>query len=149
MQSLLSVRLGFAGTAYLNRFAEILAPTGLTPGRLLAVAILQSHPACDQNFLARGLSITKASAMALVDKLQAQGLVERRPGADRRSNALHLTVEGEAVFAEAMRLEAELHDELFGWMSELELQRLTVTINEITRRASREPVDVADKTRTA
>lgn len=54
--------------------------------------------------LAKVLALTHSGAVRLTDRLEAEGLVERRAGADARSRALHLTPAGRAR-AQALRTE--------------------------------------------
>lgn len=44
--------------------------------------------------LARVLDLTHSGAVRLADRLEGDGLLERRPGADGRTRALHLTADG-------------------------------------------------------
>jgi DNA-binding MarR family transcriptional regulator len=67
-----------------------LAAHGLTPAKLTALTLIRANPGCDQTALGRALSINRSSAMKLVNFLVERGLVERRPGRDLRTNALHL-----------------------------------------------------------
>ena len=131
------VRLTLAASAVLDRFASLLAPHSLTPSRVLALSFIDNHPGCDQNALARGLGITKASAMSVIDRLESFKLVERSSGANRRSNALHLTDGGRAAFAESLRLERGLSEWLYGWMDQDSLAEFLAALDEITRRAER------------
>jgi DNA-binding MarR family transcriptional regulator len=83
--------------------AEAIAGDGLTPQQLGVLAYLNrqtGEPDIDQNGLAARLGIDRASTSALVDDLEAMGLVERRVnGADRRARLLRLTSRGEKVRA--------------------------------------------------
>jgi DNA-binding MarR family transcriptional regulator len=79
-----------------------LAELGLSPGRATALAFVASHPGCDQMSLGRELGVNRASTMKTVDELVSRGLVERRPGRDRRTNALHATSCG-GIAAEAVQ----------------------------------------------
>src|SRR5262245_10751103 len=83
--------------------AEAIAGDGLTPLQLGVLAYLNpqtGEPDIDQNGLAARLGIDRASTSALVDDLEAMGLVERRVnGADRRARLLRLTSRGEKVRA--------------------------------------------------
>ena len=54
--------------------------------------------------LARVLALTHSGAVRLADRLERDGLVERRPGADGRTRALHATAAGARA---AQRLQAE------------------------------------------
>ncbi len=52
--------------------------------------------------------------MAAVNNLVALGAVERRPGRDRRSNALHLTAAGTRLRDEIVQLTADHDADFFG-----------------------------------
>jgi len=67
-----------------------LALHGLTPAKLTALLLIRANPGCDQTALGRALSVNRSSAMKLVNFLVERNLVERRPGRDLRTNALHL-----------------------------------------------------------
>ena len=96
-EDLLGYRLRRADVLAMARLSQALAPLGLTPARVTALTFIQREAGCDQAALGRALGVNRASAMGLVDHLAAGGLVERQPGADRRSHALHLTPAGEAA----------------------------------------------------
>ena len=81
----------------LGRIADSLSELGLTPARATAVTYVALHEGCDQMALGRALGINRASTMKAVNDLVALGLIERRPGRDRRSNALYLTPHGAEV----------------------------------------------------
>ncbi len=85
---------------------------GVPAGRATALAYIGLHPGCDQTELGNVLAINRASTMAAVNNLVAIGVVERRPGRDRRSNALHLTEAGHRLRAEVVQLTAD-HEEWF------------------------------------
>ena len=78
----------------IGRIADALAELGVTPARATALVYIRLHEGCDQMALGRALGINRASAMKAVNGLVALGVVERRAGRDRRSNALHLTPRG-------------------------------------------------------
>lgn len=84
-----------------------LEPHGLTPAKLTALMLIRANPGCDQTTLGRALSINRSSAMKLVNGLAARGLIERRPGRNLRTNALHLLPHGETQLVGLLPL---LHD---------------------------------------
>jgi DNA-binding MarR family transcriptional regulator len=88
------------------------AKLGVAAGRATAVIFIGLNPGSDQTELGRMLGINRASTMATVNNLVALGAVERRPGRDRRSNALHLTPAGEHISEEITRIANE-HDASF------------------------------------
>lgn len=130
------VRLTRTAAAVLDRYAAMLRPLKLTPARVLALAFVDSHAGCDQNALAGALNITKASAMALIDRLEGLKFVERRRGVNRRTNALHLTEHGQGVFLESLRVEEGLQQVLYGWMNDGQLTEFLEIIDRIARYAS-------------
>src|SRR4051812_37462270 len=82
------MRLSSVHLAVMTLYSAALEVLGLTPSRVLALAYVIEHPGCDQSSLARALAVNRASAMALVDRMEALGYLQRFPGPDRRSNAL-------------------------------------------------------------
>ncbi|MFI6290785.1 MarR family winged helix-turn-helix transcriptional regulator [Nonomuraea sp. NPDC050790] len=69
-----------------------------------ALATILAVPGEHVDALSKVLGITGSGTVRLVDRLAAEGLVERRPGRDRRSVSLWLTERGaetaEAIVAE-------------------------------------------------
>jgi DNA-binding MarR family transcriptional regulator len=130
------VRFSFAGTAFLNHYAALLESLSLTPSRVLALAYIDEHPGCPQSSLGRVMGINRASAMLLIDKLESHTFVERRPGPDRRTNALFLSPEGQVAFEAALQVEIELYDVVFGWMGEEKETSFFAIIDEITARSN-------------
>ncbi len=75
--------------------AEILEPEGLTPLLYAVIAALGEEPGIDQRRLAARLGIDPVSAGQMIDRLEAEALVDRRVDpADRRARVLRLTRRG-------------------------------------------------------
>jgi DNA-binding MarR family transcriptional regulator len=102
-----------------------------------ALSFLHEQPGCGQRSLARALEVKQASAMAMIDKLEALRLVERKAGRNRRTNALHLTEAGEAPFDEALALEQVLTRRLLRWMKPADLSTFMNQVDQVRVRASR------------
>jgi MarR family transcriptional regulator, negative regulator of the multidrug operon emrRAB len=64
---------------------------GCTPS---ALSLIGHEPGLSVDYLARILSMSHPGAVRLVDRLEADGLVARRPTSDGRVVALHLTAAG-------------------------------------------------------
>ena len=94
--------LGAVGLAVADRIEEtaraVLGRAGETPAALVVIGY-GLGPSNDQ--LRRILGLSHPGAVRLVDRLVADGLVERRQGRDRRAIALHLTDRG-AVLREEL-----------------------------------------------
>ena len=59
-----------------------------------ALVHLDAYPGESVQELATVLGVSQPAAVKLADRLSADGLLERRPGRDNRTRALHLTPEG-------------------------------------------------------
>ena len=108
--SRLGLQLHYADVRVMAGLSARLAPLGVTPARATAIVYIGLHPGCDQTTLGRALGVNRASTVKAVDEMEALGAIERRPGRDRRTNALHLTSAGEAL---RTRIEHEtaVHDQ--------------------------------------
>lgn len=60
-----------------------------------ALILMHQQPGISPDQLGRVLNLSQSGAVRLVDRLEADRLVLRRPGTDRRSRALKLTDTGE------------------------------------------------------
>jgi len=85
---------------------------GLTRAQWLALTRLHRRPGASQSDLAETLEIEKAPAGRLIDRLELNGWVERRPDAkDRRINRIYLSRQAEDVLEELWPIaEATNHD---------------------------------------
>jgi DNA-binding MarR family transcriptional regulator len=96
--------LGVAALAAADRLRAALPQSGSAPAALVH---LQAYPGEPVEHLRRVLGISQPATVRVVDRLASEGLVERRPGRDRRTLALHLTPAGEAAANEALARRAE------------------------------------------
>lgn len=87
---------------------------GLTRAQWLVLTRLYRRPGSSQTELADMLEIDRASAGRMIDRMEKNGWVERRPdGGDRRINRLHLTSDARKVHAEMWAIaEATVDDAL-------------------------------------
>ncbi|MEM7779811.1 MAG: MarR family transcriptional regulator [Pseudomonadota bacterium] len=87
--------LGVVGLAVADRIEEtareIMNHSGETPAALVVIGY-GTGPSNDR--LRRTLGLSHPGTVRLVDRLVADGLVERRQGQDKRAIALHLTKAG-------------------------------------------------------
>ncbi|MGH3925473.1 MAG: MarR family winged helix-turn-helix transcriptional regulator [Pseudonocardiaceae bacterium] len=101
---------------------ERLAERGLTPARAEVLFVLNQHGAMVQRELSDALRCTPRHVTALIDALEAQGWVARRPHpTDRRATLVALTEKGTAA---AGRMQSERQDaaqSLFGDLPATEL----------------------------
>ena len=96
--------LGVVGLAVADRIKDttrdILNHAGETPAALVVIGY-GSGPSNDQ--LRRILGLSHPGTVRLVDRLVADGLVERREGRDKRAIALHLSRRGRTLREELLK----------------------------------------------
>ncbi len=96
--------LGVVGLAVADRIKEsardILSHVGETPAALVVIGY-DLGPSNDQ--LRRILGLSHSGTVRLIDRLVADGLVERREGSDKRAVALYVSKRGRAVREEILK----------------------------------------------
>jgi DNA-binding MarR family transcriptional regulator len=86
----------------------ILSELGLSMQQSMALTHLEPGEALPMSSLAELLHCDNSNVTGIVDRLEAAGLAERRPGVgDRRVKAIVLTDKGEGLRAEVMRRAGE------------------------------------------
>ncbi len=133
-------RLRVAQIAAYRRFEAVLDQYGSAPRYLGLLAIIGTEPGQPQSRLAEAVSLQRSSLVAIIDRLAAEGLVERRhTPSDRRVNAVWLTENGHSIVAELVALaeqeEARLTAGLKG-DERMELARLLDRVIENLQRPS-------------
>ncbi len=95
-------QLGFFSS---KGFMEALAPVGIDPREFLLMRFVATDEGRSQQALAERLGIPASRMVALVDHLEANGLLERRPDPeDRRVRGLYLTRKGRGALERAGKI---------------------------------------------
>jgi DNA-binding MarR family transcriptional regulator len=99
LPDLLGYHLRRAQSAVFQDFAATMNGADVTPGQFGVLALIEANTGLSQTRLAEILGIDRSTLVAVIDKLERQGLVERaaRPN-DRRSHALRLSRHGQSRF---------------------------------------------------
>lgn len=129
--SRLGLQLHYADVRAMTGLSARLAPLGVTPARATAIVYIGLHPGCDQTTLGRALGVNRASTVKAVDEMEALGAIERRPGRDRRTNALHLTSAGEALRARIEEETATHDQEAFAVLTDEEREQLSLLLAKL------------------
>lgn len=99
--------LGALSLAVVDRMRQAteddLGHGGAAPAALTTIG---HAPGLSNDLLGQALGLTHSGTVRLVDRLQREGLVERRPGPDQRTIALHLTDSGDRARAQLLRCRA-------------------------------------------
>ncbi|MCW3835699.1 MarR family winged helix-turn-helix transcriptional regulator [Sphingomonas canadensis] len=94
------IRLAY-GTVY-RHFTETFTDLGLTQKQVSVLWLIDDHPDIAQADIGRRLQIDRATVMAIVNRLQKRGFVERgRSSSDKRRQTLHMTVLGHEALVNA------------------------------------------------
>src|SRR5262249_4597355 len=122
---------------------------GLTRSQWLVMTRLYRRPGASQSELAEMLEVEKATAGRLVDRLERNGWVVRRPDAvDRRINRLYLTNDAERVQARMWGVAQATVDDALGALSPAERRSLGDLMTRVKGRlqsmTEREPGREAD-----
>jgi DNA-binding MarR family transcriptional regulator len=83
-------------------FNETLAPLDIHPAQYSILAVIRENPGLSQMALSQVLGIVRSGVVPLLDGLESRRLLKRTASAsDRRSHALYLTAEGNALLNRA------------------------------------------------
>ena len=86
-------------------FVAALKELELRPTQFAVLTVIKENPGVRQSEVCEALGIQKANFVPLLNELQRRGFAVRRTAvADRRSSALHLTSQGEAILDRARGL---------------------------------------------
>jgi DNA-binding MarR family transcriptional regulator len=118
-----------AGVEILARGEIALAELGIDGREYTTLAVLQSDQPESQQELARLMGKAPPIMVAVVDELEAKGLVERRRSQrDRRRSVVELTDAGAEMLVRADAVADRLTAELFGALSAEERDALHQTL---------------------
>ena len=108
---------------------------GLTRGQWLVLTRLYRRPGASQTELADMLEIDRASAGRMIDRMEKNGWLERRPDAeDRRINRLHLTKEARKIHAAIWEIAEATVDDALSALSAVERAQYTTLTAKVKGR---------------
>ncbi len=118
MADRLAQLLGVLSLSTADRFrATVDDSLGRAGAHAAALVHLEAYPGESVQHLATVLAVSQPAAVKLADRLAADGLLERRPGPDKRTLALHLTPNGRRASAQVL---ADRATELDGVLTALD-----------------------------
>jgi MarR family transcriptional regulator for hemolysin len=109
-----------------TRFDRWASTYGMTRAQGMILARLSRQPGLSQNEMAVICEVEPISIGRLVDRLEARGLLERRPDpSDRRIRRLHLLPASEPILAEIQDYKIVLRDLLTAGLDEKTIETVT------------------------
>jgi DNA-binding MarR family transcriptional regulator len=107
---------------------------GITRAQWLVLTRLHRHPGASQSELADMMEVERASAGRMIDRLEANGWVERRAqDGDRRVKRVYLTPEAERVHRRIWRIAEENVDEALADLSAQEGAQLRALLTRVKK----------------
>jgi DNA-binding MarR family transcriptional regulator len=105
------------------------AGLGLSPGDARALTHAARCGPIRQNLLAERMGVEAMTVSAALDRLEGQGLVERRADpTDRRAKLVHLTAAGEAMLDEIRPIGADIRADVAKGIAPADWQRFLDTL---------------------
>jgi len=107
LSGLLGYRLRVAQQTVFRDFARSIPEA--SPGRVGILLLIDANPGVMQSRLAQAVGIDRSTMVGVLHALQAQELIERRRGEDRRTNGLWLTRSGRTLVA-SLKQRIRIHE---------------------------------------
>ena len=110
----------------------------ITRSQWSMIAVVSSNPGATQRMIAEILEMSEACAGRLIDRLCADGLLERREcDYDRRARAVYLAKAAEPLISDLADMASALEERMFQGFSEKELDLLEDFMNRLHDNISR------------
>ena len=115
-----------------QRFARRIAEIDLQPPQFRVMNMVDAVEGRSQQAIAEAIGAPPSRMVAIVDELEARGLIERRPHpSDRRVHALYLTAAGRRLLARGRRIALEHEEELMKGLSVADRRRLVALLQKV------------------
>lgn len=102
IDQIVGFHIRLAHGAVYRHFTETFADLDLTQKQVSALWLIDDHPDIAQADIGRRLQMDRATVMAIINRLQKRGFVERGASTgDRRRQTLHLTPAGHEALIKA------------------------------------------------
>jgi len=125
-----------------TRFDQRARAYGMTRAQWIILARLNRQPGMSQNELAAICEVEPITVGRLIDRLEARGMVERRPDpTDRRVKRLHLLPAAEPILKEISRYRELLDAEMTQDLNSSVRETLVDGLLNIKSRLTAEPED--------
>ena len=128
----IGLRINVLARILRNNFDREVAGLHVTRSQWAMIAVVATRPGATQRVIAEALEMSEASAGRLIDRLCAEGLLERRDrDDDRRARAVHVTEKAEPLLAQLATIARHAEERMFRGFSEDELDRLQDYVDRI------------------
>ena len=128
----MAIRISVLARLLRSDFDRRLSGTHITRSQLSLIAVVQRRPGATQRTIAEILEMSEASAGRLIDRLCADGLLERRErDDDRRARAVFVTEAAQPLLTQAAEVARENAERIFQGLGRAELDQLRDSLDVI------------------
>ena len=128
----IGLRLTVLARLLRNNFDRHVAGLHVTRSQWAMIAVVARAPGATQRVIAEALEMSEASAGRLIDRLCADGLLERRErDDDRRARAVYLTDKAEPLLARLADVAKDAEERMFRGFSNDDLEQLQNYVDRI------------------
>ncbi|AIT78710.1 MarR family winged helix-turn-helix transcriptional regulator [Novosphingobium pentaromativorans] len=121
-----------------NNFDRKVSALNVTRSQWAMIAVVSRIPGATQRVIAEHLEMSEASAGRLIDRLCAEGLLERRDRRDdRRARAVYLTDAAAPLLEQLQKIALASEDRMFNNFSDEEVDQLLDFMLRIYENVSR------------
>ena len=136
----ISLRISVLARILRNRFDRLVSDMGITRSQWQMIVVAARTPGVTQRAIAEALEISEASAGRLIDRLCADGMLQRRErDDDRRARAVYVTQKAEPLLATLGDVAKRGEEQLFRNFTDEELDRLEEFLGRLYYNATHEP----------
>ena len=130
----IGLRMNVLSRRMRNRFDRQVSEHNVTRSQWTMIVVVARNPGATQRVIAEALEMSEASAGRLIDRLCADGLLERQERYDdRRARAVYLTKAAEPLLAKLAEIAGEGEKSMFRGFSPDELETLSSYLDRITK----------------
>ena len=134
----IGLRLSVIARLLRQDFDRLVSTRGITRAQWTMIVVAARKPGATQREIAEVLEVTEASAGRLIDRLCADGLLERleKPD-DRRARAVHITDKAKPLLECLATVASESEARIFSDFTEAETATFNALLNKLYRRLSK------------
>ena len=130
----IGIRLNVLARVLRSRFDRQVADLGVTRSQWSMIIVVARHPGATQRTIAEALEMSEASAGRLIDRLCADGLLQRQERHDdRRARSVYITQKAEPLLAQLGDIARSGEDKIFKGFCRDELDQLKSLLDRIYR----------------
>lgn len=129
----IALRLGMIVRQLRRDFDREVGTLGITGAQWTLLAVVVANPGSTQRSISEKLEMTEASAGRLIDRMVAEGLVERRPKPeDRRAHCIYPAEQAAPLIANLTEMRSSHEERLLAGLSEAERAELVRLLDHIS-----------------